>query len=875
MAERRVSRPAAASDRGRSAASRAALIRRATGERPWRAARAMLPARLRRARRAARSCVSPGRYALPEQNGAREADVRGGVLSHLSRRGARARRAVRRRQSTSQSLERRVAARPQASFCTARPAAGGPDRRSTARVCRCAGPRGHLPLARGAGRGRLGPSAGLRRRGGPDARRQESAQAGPPACERRRPGSTTRRRRSLRVRRCALCSWTRQSSTCRSRSRPRAVLGTGATGARRPGRPRRRIALEADSFAPRDAPCVAGQLAGGTPTLVRAEWTVCVASEHVLGAPAGPVVRDVGVPNRDHAPAGTAATGERTAAARGRKCDGGRSGGAGSLDPRPREVHGVVADVVPVPAHPARGPGGRGGPEPPAAGPRRVHPARRPRHLLLAAAGLPRATATSSASSARRWTRMGAQEVHFPALLPREPYEATGRWTEYGDNLFRLKDRKGNDYLLGPTHEEMFTLLVKDLYSSYKDLPLSIYQIQTKYRDEARPRAGILRGREFVMKDSYSFDVDDAGLERCYQQHRDAYIRIFDRLGLDYVIVAAMSGAMGGSTSEEFLRPPRSARTRSSAARTATTPPTSRPSSRPCRPRRTATASPPRTSRTPPTRPTIETLVGPRERPPAPRGRPRLDGGGHAEERRRHRCVTRTATASRSSSACPATARSTSSASRRQCRPAEVEPFTEPTSPRTRPGQGLHRARRAGREATPASATCSTPGSSTGTALDHRRQRAGPACVRPRRRPRLHRRRHHRGRRGPRRRPVPGLRGRPRDAPAASRSATSSSSAASTPRPWASGARRERQARHGHHGLLRDRRLPRRRRDRRGDPRRARPVLAARGGPGRRPRRRDGQGRRGVRRGRTGSARSSRRPASGCSTTTGPRCRPG
>ncbi len=149
----------------------------------------------------------------------------------------------------------------------------------------------------------------------------------------------------------------------------------------------------------------------------------------------------------------------------------------------------------------------------------------------------------------------GFQEVHFPALLPREPYEASGRWTEYGDNLFRLKDRRGNDYLLGPTHEEMFTLLVKDLYSSYKDLPLAIYQIQIKYRDEARPRAGILRGREFVMKDSYSFDVDDAGLARSYERHRQAYIKTFDRLGLDYVIVSAMSGAMGGSKSEEFLQP--------------------------------------------------------------------------------------------------------------------------------------------------------------------------------------------------------------------------------------------------------------------------------------------------------------------------------
>jgi prolyl-tRNA synthetase len=148
---------------------------------------------------------------------------------------------------------------------------------------------------------------------------------------------------------------------------------------------------------------------------------------------------------------------------------------------------------------------------------------------------------------------IGAQEVRFPALLPREPYEATGRWDDYGPNVFRLQDRKGGDYLLGPTHEEMFTLMVKDLYSSYKDLPLSLYQIQTKYRDEVRPRAGILRGREFVMKDSYSFDVDAAGLAASYEAHRAAYIRIFDRLGLDYVMVHATAGAMGGSQSEEFL----------------------------------------------------------------------------------------------------------------------------------------------------------------------------------------------------------------------------------------------------------------------------------------------------------------------------------
>ncbi|MFF3439036.1 proline--tRNA ligase [Streptosporangium sp. NPDC002721] len=151
--------------------------------------------------------------------------------------------------------------------------------------------------------------------------------------------------------------------------------------------------------------------------------------------------------------------------------------------------------------------------------------------------------------------RMGGQEVLFPALLPREYYEATGRWTEYGDTLFRLKDRKGADYLLGPTHEEMFTDMVKGEYASYKDYPVTLYQIQTKYRDEARPRAGILRGREFVMKDSYSFDLDDDGLKRSYERHRETYIKTFDRLGISYKICFATSGAMGGSASEEFLAP--------------------------------------------------------------------------------------------------------------------------------------------------------------------------------------------------------------------------------------------------------------------------------------------------------------------------------
>jgi prolyl-tRNA synthetase len=152
-------------------------------------------------------------------------------------------------------------------------------------------------------------------------------------------------------------------------------------------------------------------------------------------------------------------------------------------------------------------------------------------------------------------TAAGAQEVLFPALLPAEPYARSGRWTEYGPEMFRLRDRRGGDYLLAPTHEELFTLLVKDLLGSYRDFPVTLYQLQTKFRDEARPRAGLLRGREFLMKDGYSFDLDDAGLATSYRRQRGAYQRIFDRLGLEYRIVAAMSGAMGGSASEEFLAP--------------------------------------------------------------------------------------------------------------------------------------------------------------------------------------------------------------------------------------------------------------------------------------------------------------------------------
>ena len=151
--------------------------------------------------------------------------------------------------------------------------------------------------------------------------------------------------------------------------------------------------------------------------------------------------------------------------------------------------------------------------------------------------------------------RIGGQELQFPMLLSSEPYVATNRWEEFGPSLFKLKDRKDGDYLLAPTHEEMFTLAVKDLYTSYKDLPVILYQMKEKYRDEARPRAGIIRGREFVMKDSYSFDLTDQGLERAYALHRGAYQRVFTRLGLDYVICRALSGPMGGSASEEFLFP--------------------------------------------------------------------------------------------------------------------------------------------------------------------------------------------------------------------------------------------------------------------------------------------------------------------------------
>ena len=273
---------------------------------------------------------------------------------------------------------------------------------------------------------------------------------------------------------------------------------------------------------------------------------------------------------------------------------------------------------------------------------------------------------------------IGAQELSFPALLPREPYEASGRWTEYGDGIFRLKDRKGNDYLLGPTHEEMFTLAVKDLYSSYKDLPVWLYQIQNKYRDEARPRAGILRGREFVMKDSYSFDTTDEGLDASYAAHREAYVRTFDRLGFDYVIVKATSGAMGGSKSEEFLAKAEVGEdtyVRCTPLR--------------LRRQRRGGAGPPARSRGVRRRARGARRADPRHpdhrhagRRTSTRSTPATTAPGAAATRSRTSwscSSTPTAPASRWRSACPATARSTRSGSRASSSRSRSSPWTRPS----------------------------------------------------------------------------------------------------------------------------------------------------------------------------------------------------
>ncbi len=350
----------------------------------------------------------------------------------------------------------------------------------------------------------------------------------------------------------------------------------------------------------------------------------------------------------------------------------------------------------------------------------------------------------------------GAQEVHFPALLPREPYETTGRWTEYGEGIFRLKDRKGADYLLAPTHEEVFTLLVKDLYSSYKDLPLSIYQIQDKYRDEARPRAGLLRGREFSMKDSYSFDSTDAGLDVSYQQHRDAYERIFQRLGLDYVIVQADAGAMGGSRSEEFLHPTpigedtfvRSAGGYAANVEAFTTP---------APPARSFEALDAAVVLDTPDTPTISTLVAlANQQHPRPDGRA-WTACGHAQERRArpHRSRRHPRARGRGAARGPRRRPQARGGGLRSCRGGGRERGRLREAPGAR--QGLHRAlvrggagaRRAVDNRHPIPPGPARVGRQQ---LGHGRQRERPPRLRPRRRSRFRRRRHRAGRRGARRR---------------------------------------------------------------------------------------------------------------------------
>jgi prolyl-tRNA synthetase len=147
----------------------------------------------------------------------------------------------------------------------------------------------------------------------------------------------------------------------------------------------------------------------------------------------------------------------------------------------------------------------------------------------------------------------GAQEIRMPILLPAEPWKATGRWELYGDLMFRLRDRHDREMLLGPTQEEAITPLVDAELPSYRDLPVNVYQVEWKYRDEFRPRYGLLRGREFLMKDAYTFDRDEDGLRRSYQIMYDAYVRIFDRLGLDYVVVEAEPGQIGGGVNHEYM----------------------------------------------------------------------------------------------------------------------------------------------------------------------------------------------------------------------------------------------------------------------------------------------------------------------------------
>ena len=371
---------------------------------------------------------------------------------------------------------------------------------------------------------------------------------------------------------------------------------------------------------------------------------------------------------------------------------------------------------------------------------------------------------------------IGAQEIQFPALLPKEPYEATGRWTEYGPNIFRLKDRRGGDYLLGPTHEELFTLVVKGEYSSYKDYPVMLYQIQTKYRDEARPRAGILRGREFLMKDSYSFDLTDYGLAESYRLHRDAYIRIFDRLGLEYVVVKATSGAMGGSASEEFLavaptgedtyvRSPGGYAANVEAVTT------------PAPPAKPIEGLPAAQAHHTPDTPTIETLVDfLNEKAGLGRTFTAADTLKNVLVKTR-RPGTQEWTLL--GIGVPGDREVDMKRLEAALDPAEVAMLDEADFAKSPvPREGLHRAggTRRQRRALPR-----RPADRARHGMGHRCRQARPPRRRPRLRPGLHPRRHDRGRRG--------ARGRPRarrlrhlsKRPAASRSGTCSSSAASTP----------------------------------------------------------------------------------------------
>ena len=362
------------------------------------------------------------------------------------------------------------------------------------------------------------------------------------------------------------------------------------------------------------------------------------------------------------------------------------------------ESCGDHTDVHAVPAHPAGGSGRRGGTQPPAAGARRLRPPGRARASTAGCRWATGCCATSSASSARRWTPSAPRRCISPRCCPVSPTRRPAAGPSTATTCSGSRTARAGTTCSGPTHEEMFTLLVKDIVSSYKSLPLALYQIQTKYRDEARPRAGILRGREFVMKDSYSFDLDDAGLAASYQRHRDAYIRIFDRLGLRYVIVAAMSGAMGGSASEEFLADAEVGEDTYVKCSNCDYAANVEAVQIPAAPPSTPPACRPRTSRTPPRRPTIDTLVAmlnerfPRtDRPWSAGDTLKNVAGAAAAPRRQHRAAgDRRARRPRGR---PQAARGAGRARRGRA----VHRGALRGQPR--PGQGLHRTRRAGRRA--------------------------------------------------------------------------------------------------------------------------------------------------------------------------------